>query len=176
MITSKANSVKSFLQRNISSCTEMVKVACYKSMIRPILEYASTVWSPYTKKNILMIEAVQRRAARFVTNTYNQTSSVTAMLFRLGWPSLEQHREIAKTTMMYKILHNMVAVPFDKYRAPITTYTRGHSQRFHQVAAHVNVYLCSFFPSTIKLWNSLPELVIQARNVEFKKLIQSYYS
>ena len=56
MITSKANSVKSFLQRNISSCTEMVKVACYKSMIRPILEYASTVWSPYTKKNILMIE------------------------------------------------------------------------------------------------------------------------
>ena len=98
------------------------------------------------------------------------------MLFRLGWPSLEQHREIAKTTMMHKILHNMVAVPFDKYRAPITTYTRGHSQRF-QVAAHVNAYLCSFFPSTIKLWNSLPESVIQARNVEeFKKLIQNYYS
>ena len=143
MITNKANSVKSFLQRNISSCTKMVKVACYKSMIRPILEYASTVWSPYMKKNILMIEG---RAARFVTNTYNQTSSVTAMLFRLGWPSLEQRREIAKTTMMYKILHNMVAVPFDKYRAPITTYTRGHSQRFHQVAARVNVYLCSFFP------------------------------
>ena len=40
------------------------------------------------------------------------------MLFRLGWLSLEQRREIAKTTM-YKILHNMVAVPFDKYRAPI---------------------------------------------------------
>ena len=48
MITSKANSVKSFLQRNISSCTEMVKEACYKSMIRPILEYSSTVWSPYS--------------------------------------------------------------------------------------------------------------------------------
>ena len=124
-----------------------------------------------------MIEGVQRRVARFVTNTYNQTSSVTAMLFRLGWPSLEQCCEIAKTTMIYKILNNMVAVPFDKYRAPITTYTRGHLQRFHQVAAHVNAYLCSFFPSTIKLWNSLPESVIQARNVEeFKKLIQSYYS
>ena len=93
-----------------------------------------------------MIEAVQRRAARFVTNTYNQTSSVTAMLFRLSWPSLEQRREIAKTTMMYKILHNMVAVPFDKYRAPITTYiaTRGHSQRFHQVAAHARECLSLF--------------------------------
>ena len=97
-------------------------------MIRPILEYASTVWSPYTKKNILVIEAVQRRAARFVTNTYNRTSSVTAMLFRLGWPSLEQCREIAKTIMMYKILHNMVAVPFNKYTGhlllPIQEATR----------------------------------------------------
>ena len=83
MITSKANSVKSFLQRNINSCTEMVKVACYKSMIRPILEYASTVWSPYTKKNILMIEAVQRRAARFVTNI--TTKQAVSPLCYLGW-------------------------------------------------------------------------------------------
>ena len=131
MITSKANSVKSFLQRNIGSCTEMVKEACYKSMIRPILEYVSTasvVGSPYTKKNILMIEAVQRRAGK-ICDKYFQTSSVTAYaIVRLGWPSLEQRREIAKTTMMYKILHNMVAVPFNKYRTPITTYTRGHSQ------------------------------------------------
>ena len=176
MITNKANAVKSFLQRNIGSCTESVKEACYKSMIRPILEYSSTVWSPYTKKNILIIEAVQRRVARFVTSTYNQTSSVTTMLLRLGWPSLEQRREIAKATMMYKILHNIVAVPFDRYRAPITIPTRGHSQRFHQVAAHVNAYLCSFFPSAIKLWNSLPETIVQAREVEeFKRLISDYY-
>ena len=85
IITSKANS---FLQRNISSCTEMVKEACYKSMIRPILEYASTVWSLYMKKNILMIEAVQRRAARFVTNTYDQTSSVTAIWAGHLWSSV----------------------------------------------------------------------------------------
>ena len=52
------------------------------------------------------------------------------MLFRLGWPSLEQCHEIAKATiiyMMYKILHNIVTVPFDQYRAPINIFTRGHS-------------------------------------------------
>ena len=63
MIASKANSVLGFLQRNIGSCTEKVKEACYKLMMRPILEYSSTVWSPFTKKNITMIESVQRRAA-----------------------------------------------------------------------------------------------------------------
>ena len=87
MITNKANSVKSFLQRNIGSCTETVKEACYKSMVKPILEFSSTVWSPYTKKNILMIESIQRRVARFVTSAYNQTSSITTILFGLGWPS-----------------------------------------------------------------------------------------
>ena len=61
MITNKANSIKAFLQRNIDSCTEAVKEACYKSMVRPILEYSSTVWSLFTKKDITMIEAVQRR-------------------------------------------------------------------------------------------------------------------
>ena len=53
-------------------------------------------------------------------------------------------------------------------------FTRGHSQRFHQVVAHMNIYLCSFFPSAIKLWSSLPESVIQARDVEeFKRLIRN---
>ena len=61
MITNKANSVKAFLQRNIGSCTEVVKEACYKSMVRPILEYSSTVWSSFTKKNIIMIEVFKDR-------------------------------------------------------------------------------------------------------------------
>ena len=115
-----SNKAKAFLQRNIGSCTGVVKEVCYKSMVRPILEYSSTVWSPFTKKNITMTEAVQGRAARFVTNNYDQTSSVTSMLLRLDWPSLEQRREIAKAIMMYKILHNnKVAISFDQYRVPI---------------------------------------------------------
>ena len=121
-----------------------------------------------------MIESVQGRAARFVTSTYNQTSSVTTMLFRL----LEQCHKIAKATMMYKILHNIVIVPLTSTGHPLATiFTRGHSQRFHQVAVRVNAYLCSFFPSAIKLWISLPESVIQARDVEeFKRLIRNYYT
>ena len=36
----------------------------YKSLVRPILEYACTVWSPYLVKDKLVIEKVQRRASR----------------------------------------------------------------------------------------------------------------
>ena len=173
----KLTQLNHFLQRNISSCPQIVKEACYKTMVRPILEYSSTVWSPHTEKNINLIESVQRRAARFVTNTYDRMSSVTSLLHGLGWPSLKQRREIAKAIMLYKILHNRVAVPFSYYSTPISVHTRGHPQRFQQVSAHVNSYLYSYFPSTIKIWNSLPAEVIQASSVEeFKRLIRTHYS
>ena len=44
-----------------------VKINCYKSLIKPVLEYACTVWAPHTQKDhISAIESVQRHAARFI--------------------------------------------------------------------------------------------------------------
>ena len=40
-------------------------------IVRSHLEYASTCWNPYTKRNIDKLEAVQRRAARFVLKFYD---------------------------------------------------------------------------------------------------------
>ena len=36
----------------------------YKSLVRPILEYAALVWSPYLIKDITALEKGQRRASR----------------------------------------------------------------------------------------------------------------
>ena len=59
-------------------------------MVRPIVEYACTVWVPYTRKNIQSLEAVQRKVAQLVKNDYGFTSSVTAMLQDLGSPTLRK--------------------------------------------------------------------------------------
>jgi len=111
MTSFRAHQVRSFLQRNISSCPSKMKEACYKSMVRPVIEYASTVWSPYTKVNTNLIEAVQQRAARFVTGNFGLTSSVTEMVQSLGWISVEQHRKISRLIMLYKIFHDVVTIP-----------------------------------------------------------------
>ena len=60
-IIRKANKVKGFLQCNIKYCPSIVKARCYNSMIRPTLEYASAIWSPYTQKNIDLLETTQRQ-------------------------------------------------------------------------------------------------------------------
>ena len=91
-IAHKANTVKAFLQRNITSRPFQVKENCYRIMVRPIMEYAGTSGHPIQKKNIQILEAVQRRAARFVKNNYSNFSSVTDMMRDLEWPTLEERR------------------------------------------------------------------------------------
>ena len=62
-------------------------------MIQPIMEYVPTIWAPYLQRDILKLESIQRRSARFVLNDYARLSSVTSMLQKLGWPTLEQHKD-----------------------------------------------------------------------------------
>ena len=49
------------------SCPPGVKEAAYKGLVRPVLEYVSSVWDPHTIALQEELEKVQNRAARFVT-------------------------------------------------------------------------------------------------------------
>ena len=102
-ITSKAQKLLGFLRRNLQIKNEQTKSMAYKSLVRSNLEYCSTIWSPHTKKQKSEIEKVQRRASRYTTGRFHNTSSVTSMLDHLEWNSLETRRKIAKVTMLCKI-------------------------------------------------------------------------
>ena len=101
-ITSRALLIKAFLQRNLKSCPAHVKLKCYNTMIRPILEYASPVWSPHTRKDIEKLEQVQRYSARFIMADYSRFSSVSNMLSNLNFTSLEIRRQVSSTILFYK--------------------------------------------------------------------------
>ena len=65
-----------------------------KGMVRPILEYRSSIWDPHTDKLQEELEKVQNRAARFVTKNYvYETGSMTGILGQLKWGSLKKRRK-----------------------------------------------------------------------------------
>ena len=44
---SKANKVLGLLRRNLYSCSPFAKETSYLSLVRPKLEYCSSIWDPY---------------------------------------------------------------------------------------------------------------------------------
>ena len=76
----KANRTLGFLRRNLKISSSSIKEKSYKALVRPLLEYASSVWDLFTQKSIDKLGAVQRRAARFVLNRYHNTSSVSRLI------------------------------------------------------------------------------------------------
>lgn len=154
-VTKKANSTLAFLRRNISAFPVKAKEKAYMTYVKPSLEYAASIWDPHIQRNINAVERVQRRAARFVQNQYQQTSSVTALLEQLQWPTLQLRRQQAKIIMLHRIIHNFVDIPNLLILTGI--FTRGHNHRFLQPHCRTKTFQHSFFPSAIRLWNALPQ-------------------
>jgi len=95
-ITSKANQINGFLHHNLHQCPVHFKNNCYKSTVRPIFEYASSVWAPHTHTDIN--KSIQRRAARFCYNDFSRSSSVTRMMSSLHLRSGYWHRRDGSTS------------------------------------------------------------------------------
>ena len=163
-ICKKSNSTIGFLRRNLRKCPQSIKEQAYKTYVRPTLEDSSTVWDPHTKELKSQIEMVQRRAARFVLSDYNQQSSVSLMLQKLQWESLNERRAHSKSIMLYRIMNGLVAIPAaPPYVFLSSQGTRGHHLQLRQQHCRILTYQHSFFPSVVCLWNSLPAEVVLLR-------------
>ena len=133
-------------------------------MVRPHLEYANQVWAPLWKKDIKLIENVQRRATRMVPGM--KEKNYEERLRELKLPTLAYRRRRGDMIEMYKIMN-------EKYDSEIvaglldinTNQTRGHSLKLSIKHARLNIRKNSFFYRSSVWWNSLPEEVMTAPSV-----------
>ena len=153
-----------------------IKEKAYKVFVRPLLEYAASVSDPYSQKNTAKIEAVQRRAVRFVLNRFRNTSSVNNMLEALGWPTLEQRRQTCRLLMLYKIQSGLAHCPTVKAKlVPLPSRQRHtHDKQLTLLTARTQYRGSSFLPKTIRDWNSLPMKVVEAPTLDaFKSRVSN---
>ena len=62
-VVNKTNRMLGFLWCSLKISFSAIKERAYKAFVRPILEYASSVWDPYTQMSTDKLEAVQRQTA-----------------------------------------------------------------------------------------------------------------
>ena len=140
----KANRTLSFLRRNRNIGLVAIKKQAYFTLVRPLLEYSTTVWTPHTQRNIQKLEMVQRKAARYVTNRHQNKSSVSDMLHGLNWRSLKDRRKDAHLCMLYKVDRRLVAIKKDRLISP----KRKTRNRFQTISYKTDRRKMSFFPRT----------------------------
>ena len=67
----KANCIKGIIRRSFTYLDEKMFRLLFKAMVRPHLEYAQSIWCPYLKKHIELIENVQGRLTELVLSLKN---------------------------------------------------------------------------------------------------------
>jgi hypothetical protein len=168
-----------FFRRNLKIKDQQTKASAYFSLVRPSLEYCCTVWSQYTiRDSIKKLEMVQRRAARYTTHRYRNTSSGSDMLCDLHSTTLEDRHSKHQLVLIYKIVHGLVDIPASQYlTAPLCRTRSQHDHKYRQYQAKTDLFKYSVFPKTVVLWNSLPATIMIADAPDltsFKKEMQCH--
>ena len=102
-MSKKANGVLGLIRRSFEYInTDMFKTL-FTSLVRPHLEYGNIIWAPYYKKDIKVIENVQRRGIKMEPEL--KDLGYEERLKRLSLPSLVYRRFCGDMIETYKNLH-----------------------------------------------------------------------
>ena len=129
-----------------------VALYLYKSIIRPCMEYCCHVWAGAPSCYLDLLDKLQKRICRIVG------PSLAACL-----EPLAHCRNVASLSLFYRYyfgrcsseLAQLVPLPFSRGRST-RYFDRLHDFSVTIPRCYKDVYVNSFFPRTVKLWNSLP--------------------
>ena len=151
----KASFTLSFLEHNLNKCPSHIKHQCYNFLVRSILDYGSCVWDPHLAMQTKKLELINKRAVGFATGNRAMVHGNTKLnMNNLGWRPL-QERRVKLLSLFYKILNDLSIInktdliPTNSPRRPC--FLVPHSSK--------DPHPRSFFPSTIRFWNSLPLII-----------------
>ena len=137
-------------------------------LIRPHLEYAAVIWSPYVKKHVKKLERIQRLGTRMIPG-YKEMS-YEERLRKLDLPTLEERRERGDMITMYKIVNRFDMLDReDLIKMSSSTQLRGHPKKIHKDSCMGDVKKYNFPYRVIDKWNKLSREVVCAASVSQMK-------
>ena len=117
------------IKRTFSFMDKDMLVQLIKTFIRPHLEYGQQASSPYLRKDIDMLEAVQRRATKLLKSI--EHLPYEERLKHLNLYSLEDRLARGDMILMYRLMSNDIRIDTSKLFTVKDTITRGHHLKVH---------------------------------------------
>lgn len=146
-------------------------VTLFKSHIRPLIEFGSTVWNTGYLNDLKLLESTQRRWTKYITGLSDL--SYADRLRALNLYSVRGRLIRADLIKCWKIFHNQSSLtPHDIFTLSPITHTRGH--RFKVAKPHISIECRRRFFSIrcIDLWNSLSDEAVSCNSIpSFKKYL-----
>ena len=176
-IDEKINKAYSFLgiiKRNFTYLSTDAFITLYKSLVRPHLEYAVQVWSPYSVAYIKKIEKVQMRATK--QSSIKHLSYVERLKY-LRLPTLHYRRIRGDMIMLFKTVTGIIDSNVSCNFISSHSVTRGNIHKLAQKHVHYNLTKFSFTNRVVPIWNSLPNYVVSACSISvFEKRLDSFWT
>src|SRR6266496_3704942 len=170
----KANIVLGMIKRNINFKSKDVVVRLYKALVRPRLEFCVQAWCPHLRKDIDLIERVQRRATKLIEGLKDM--SYPERLISTGLISMENRRVRGDLIQVFKMLKDKDRVDFNKFfEIQPLNGTRVHNCKLVKQRSNLDIRKYFFSQRVVNTWNSLPQAVIDADSINsFKNRLDQF--
>ena len=114
------------IRRNITYKEKSLIIPLYKAIVRPHLEYCIQAWNPYLRKDVDMLEKIQRRATKLIPGLRDLTYE--ERLKECGLTTLETRRLRGDQIEVFKILNGYENIDSNIFfEIKESKITRGHN-------------------------------------------------